>query len=714
MIAILLLSVALGDRAVALANAWKLDEAEQVARQAYEEAIACDDRRGLARALEAQSITERLRGRAESAFELAEESLAFAEDDDGRARAHNAIGRVYADLLERPELARSEFRLVLAAPVSDRRILVRAWINLGNLALVERDLREAREAFAKASEIATSANDLEGQIAAEHNIGLTYAFQNDPKRALESLKRALALDHRAGDAQQARILLSMSEAHRALGADAVASETLTRARRAATKSGDRGALSTILLRQGAFDQSEAIARALSDDATLALIDAYRAKKLLAERKWRDAAELASRAAARAETLDQPETLALAATTAGVAHRRLGNVSAARRSFDRAIEAVERQRLSVAGGFDARLRFFEQELAPFAAIVELLVANGDAAAALTYAQRAKARIIGDARPNVRRARRPRAGEAFLEYSASGETVYAFVVTTNGTRVVTLAQSRAHIGALAVKFARELAERNLAFRPTARLLHDALIAPLQLGATSRLVIAPDLDLWLIPFHALIGPDDRFLIEHATIAYAPSGALIADAERRVSTRVLLAANLPDGAKEIAAISNVWTPRPSVVNNASESSFKSEARRFDVIHIAAHGVYDDADPLQSYLVFVDGQLTAREILRMKLTPRLVILSACDMAVGKPAAGEGLVGMTWALMIAGAETIVAAKWEVDSETTTRLMVELHRSLANGASPADGLRVAQLSLLRTARWMHPFYWAAFADVGGGG
>jgi CHAT domain-containing protein len=707
------LSVALGDRAVALANAWKIEEAEQLARQAFEEAIACDDRRGLARALEAQSFTERLRGRAESALELAEESLAWAEDDDGRARAHNAIGRVYADLLERPEFARSEFRLTLAVPVQDRRILARAWLNLGNLALAERDLRDARDAFVKAGEIASRANDLEGQIAAEHNVGLTYAFQNDPKRALESLKRALDLDHRAGDAQQARILLSMSEAQRALGADAAASETLTRARRAATRSGDRGALSTILLRQGAFDQSEAIARALSDDATLALIDAYRAKKMLAAGKWREAAELASRAATIAESLDQAETLVLAASTAGAAHRRLGNVTAARGSFERAIEAVERQRLSVAGGLDARLRFFEQELSPFAAIIDLLVANGDAAAALTYAQRAKARIIGDARPSNRRARRPRAGEAFVEYSATGESVYAFVVTTNGTRVVTLAQSRARIGALAVKFARELAERNLAFRPTARLLHDALIAPLQLGSTSRLVIAPDLDLWLVPFHALIGPDDRFLIERATIAYAPSGALIADAERRTSTRVLLAANLPDGAKELAAISNVWSPRPSVMNDASEGKFKSEARRFDVVHVAAHGVYDDTDPLQSYLAFVDGHLTAREVLRLKLTPRLVILSACDMAVGKPAAGEGLVGMTWALMIAGAETIIAAKWEVDSETTTRLMVEFHRALANGSSPADALRVAQLSLLRTARSVHPFYWAAFADVGGG-
>lgn len=744
MIAALLLAVAVGlppsesaalaEASVELANAWKIDVAEETAKRAFETAMACDDAIGLARALEAWSIAERLRGRADSALELAEESLAVAVssgDAEGRARAHNALGRVYADLRDDRDQARSEFRSVLAIPGTDQRIIVRAWLNLGNLALAERDLRAARASFLEASKAAAGAGDLQGRIAAEHNIGLTYAFQNDPMRALESFTRAADLDLRAGGAQQARILLSMSEARRALGAGDAAIETLTRARRAATKSGDNAALSTILMRQGdlqvsrgnlaeaarAFDQSESLARALSDDPALVLVDAYRAKMMLAGRRWREASELASKSADAAEALEQPETLVLAAMTAGTSYRRLGELASARRFFERAIGAVEQQRRSVAGGFDARLRFFESELSPYASMVELLVANGDAAGALAYAQRAKARVIGDARRNDR-LRRPLPGEAFIEYSVCGETVYAFVVTTNDTRVVRLGSSRARIAALALRFARELAERNLAFRPTARLLFDALVAPLAIGTFTKLVIAPDLDLWLVPFHALLGADDRFLIERTTISYAPSGALITAALRRDSPRVLLAANLPDGAREIEAISRVWTPKPAVMNGATEGGFKSQARRFDVVHVAAHGIYDDADPLQSYLAFDaspgdDGRLTAQEVLHLKLPAHLVILSACDMAVGRPAAGEGLVGMTWALMIAGAETVVAAKWEVDSETTIRLMLEFHRALATGAPPAAALRTAQLTLLRSPRWVHPFYWAAFVDVGGG-
>jgi CHAT domain-containing protein len=728
-------SATLAETAVELANAWKIDAAEQTAKRAFETAIRCDDAVGLARSLEAWSIAERLRGRADAALELAEESMAVAAssgDAEGRARAHNALGRVYGDLRDERDEARSEFQSVLAIPVTDQRIVVRAWLNLGNLALAERDLRAARTSFLEASKVAAGAGDLQGRIAAEHNIGLTYAFQNDPTRALESLTRAADLDLRAGGAQQARILLSMSEARRALGASDAAIETLARARRAATKSGDRAALSTILLRQGdlqvsrgnlaeaarVFDQSESIARELSDDPTLVLVDAYRAKMMLAARRWREASVLASKSADAAEALEEPETLVLAAQTAGTAYRRLGDLTAARRFFARAIAAVEQQRRSVAGGFDARLRFFESELSPYAAMVEMLVANGDADGALSYAQRAKARVIGDARRSDR-LRHPLPGEAFIEYSVCGEAVYAFVLTTHGTRVVTLGASRSRIAALALKFARELAERNLAFRPTARLLYDALVAPLAIESLTRLLIAPDLDLWLVPFHALLGPDDRFLIERTTISYAPSGALITDSPRRDRPRVLLAANLPDGARELEAISRVWTPKPVVMNGATEGSFKSQARRFDLVHVAAHGIYDDTDPLQSYLAFDaspgdDGRLTAQEVLRLKLPAHLVILSACDMAVGRPAAGEGLVGMTWALMIAGAETIVAAKWEVDSETTTRLMLELHRALATGAPPAAALRTAQLNLLRSPRWVHPFYWAAFVDVGGGG
>ena len=426
-----------------------------------------------------------------------------------------------------------------------------------------------------------------------------------------------------------------------------------------------------------------------------------------------AARLAASAANDAAAAGQLDTVAFAASLAGAAYRRMGDVEAARRFLDRAIGIVEQQRALVAGGIDARLRFFESELSPFAEMIELLVAAGDDRAALSYARRAKARILVEARPRARAARQPRDGEAFIEYACTERTVYAFVVTSSGTRAVALPASRERLSTLAFRFARELSLRNLAFRATGRALHDALIEPLALGAFTRLVIVPDADLWVVPFHALIGRDERFLIERATITYAPSTALGA-ARAAAEGPVLLAANLPDGEREVEAIRRVWPAASKVLNGATERDFRAAIRDAEIVHVAAHGVYDDADPMQSWVALSpsgsdDGRLTAREVLRMQSSARLMILSACDMAVGRPSPGEGLVGMTWALMVAGVDTVIAAKWEVDSEVTARLMLDLHRALATGASPGDALRTAQLAQLRSGA-THPFYWAAFVTL----
>ena len=622
-------SAALAEASVELANVWKIDAAEQTARRAFETAIACDDRVGLVRSLEAWSIAERLRGRADPALELAEESLAVAAssgDDDGRARAHNALGRVYADLRDERAEARSEFRQALDLPVTDPRIAVRAWLNLGNLALAERDLRSARAAFLDASKAAAGTDDLQGRIAAEHNIGLTYAFQNDPTRALESLTRAADLDRRAGGTQQARILLSMSEARRALGAGDDALETLTRARRAALKSGDTAALSTILLRQGdlyanrgelaaaarAFDESESIARLLSDDPTLVLVDAYRAKMLLAGRRWREASELAAKSANAAEALGQPETLVLAAATAGAALRRLGDLAAARRFYERAIEAVEQQRRSVAGGFDARLRFFERELSPYAAMVDLLWPTATRRTRW-HSRNGPRRASSEMRSGVPAVHDVRSRER--PSSNTGQRRDDLRVRLRSAARAWSSSARATRGLprYALRFARELAERNLAFRPTARLLFDALVAPLAVGSSTRLVIAPDVDLWLVPFHALLG-SGRPLPHRAGHDLLRS---VGRADYRAGA-ARFATCAPggepaDGARELDAISGVWSPKPVVMNGTTEGGFKAQARRFELVHVAAHGIYDDTDPLQSYLAFDanpgdDGRLTARK----------------------------------------------------------------------------------------------------------
>lgn len=117
------------------------------------------------------------------------------------------------------------------------------------------------------------------------------------------------------------------------------------------------------------------------------------------------------------------------------------------------------------------------------------------------------------------------------------------------------------------------------------------------------------------------------------------------------------------------------------------------------------------------DGRFEARELVELDLREALVVMSACETARGRVAAGEGLIGLTWAALVAGARRVVVSQWKVDAASTTDLMMGFYRHLRSGAAgaaqdEAQALRGAALDLLRSPTYRHPFYWAAFTVVGG--
>ena len=96
-----------------------------------------------------------------------------------------------------------------------------------------------------------------------------------------------------------------------------------------------------------------------------------------------------------------------------------------------------------------------------------------------------------------------------------------------------------------------------------------------------------------------------------------------------------------------------------------------------------------------------------------LAVLSACETGRGRPGAGEGVIGLSWAFFVAGCPTTVVSQWKVESASTTELMLAFHRNLRSGRSKALALQAAALKLLRESRYRHPFYWAGFVVVGDG-
>jgi CHAT domain-containing protein len=139
---------------------------------------------------------------------------------------------------------------------------------------------------------------------------------------------------------------------------------------------------------------------------------------------------------------------------------------------------------------------------------------------------------------------------------------------------------------------------------------------------------------------------------------------------------------------------------------------------------VLDDKNPLYSYLVLApgtdskeDGLFEAWELMEMDLKAELAVLSACDTARGRVGAGEGMIGMTWALFVAGVPTTIASQWQVPSESTTTLMVNFHKirlgyRSGRKMSNAEAWRSVALAMIKDPRYrMKPYYWGGFVVVG---
>jgi CHAT domain-containing protein len=159
-----------------------------------------------------------------------------------------------------------------------------------------------------------------------------------------------------------------------------------------------------------------------------------------------------------------------------------------------------------------------------------------------------------------------------------------------------------------------------------------------------------------------------------------------------------------------------------ASKATATSEELgSYRILHFATHGLLNNLNPELSGIVLSlvdesgrpqDGFLRLHDIYNLRLGADLVVLSACQTALGREIQGEGLVGLTRGFMYAGAPRVLASLWNVDDRATAELMKQLYVAvLKQGEPPAAALRAAQVSMWRSGRWQSPYYWAAFVLQG---
>jgi CHAT domain-containing protein/Tfp pilus assembly protein PilF len=261
-----------------------------------------------------------------------------------------------------------------------------------------------------------------------------------------------------------------------------------------------------------------------------------------------------------------------------------------------------------------------------------------------------------------------------------------------------------------------------------LYDILIKPVKPYIKGkRICIVPFDALHYLPFQAL-WDGEKYLIEEYPIFYLPSASVMkftSDKRRQKGERLIAFGNpdldnpsldLPFAQKEVEKISALYK-EPSVYyrRDANEDSAKRQAVGFDIIHFASHAEFSDIDPMYSNIRLAksdneDGRFETAEVFSLNIKPYLVVLSACKTGLGAITSGDEIIGMNRAWIYAGTPSVISSLWSVSDISTAILMEEFYKGL-KGKSKDEALRDAEISLIKSKDYSHPFYWAPFYLTG---
>ena len=270
---------------------------------------------------------------------------------------------------------------------------------------------------------------------------------------------------------------------------------------------------------------------------------------------------------------------------------------------------------------------------------------------------------------------------------------------------------------------------------RKLYEMLIDPAKelIPHNSRVILLPDGSLYGLNFETLIVPNPKphYWIDDVTVTTASSLTLLASAAMRPAPKeksIFLVGDtvspnadfpaLPQAGAEMQSIEKYFPEERRVVLSgvgATPAAYLAgKPEQFAYLHFVTHGTASRLRPLESAVVLSKEKngdsykLYARDIVKRRLSAYLVTISACNGAGTRAFSGEGLVGLSWAFLRAGAHNVIGALWEVSDAATPQLMDALYNGLNRGQDPASALRAAKLSLLHSDNaFKRPYYWAPF-------
>ena len=653
--------------------------------------------------------------------------------------------------------ARLRHGLDLAVHLGDTYVEATLMGNLGYLFLKRFRFEEAIYWLQRADDQFSRLGAENAAADAIGNLGVCYYELGDSEKALASFEDATARFAKSGDRRNEQNWLGNSGSvlfdeedfagaiDRYQRALAIATERKDRSWSAAWMSN----LADASLRAGQLDAAEryntdssAINRDLKDKAR-ELYNQLNAGEIAAARKqFRHAEEIYL--VVLASTSEDPTPPLQAQEDLAKLYIQTGRPQEAEIQFRSAIAAIEGRQAGLTKE-DYKISYLASLVRFYRSYVDFLVQRGEVSRALEVVESSRARILTERLTNAAaqgnfsasqlQALARSSHRIFLSYWLAPKQSYVWAITPAAIQMFTLPPEK-EIRELVEGYrtvVEDLKDPVEAQNPSGARLSEMLLGPLRqiTRPGSHLVIVPDGALHSLNFGTLPSPGDptKYWIEDVTLSVAPSLGLALNLHvpRRLGRASLLAIGdpespgeefprLPNARKEVDTIAALFSTSSKAVYEGAESQpsiyRRANPARFSFIHFAAHATANRTSPLDSALILSrEGNmysLTAREIMGVPLDASVVTLSSCRSAGARAYSGEGLVGLTWAFLQAGARNVIAGLWDVDDESTSRLMSRMYGDLTRGVPPEDALRSAQLSLLHAEYpYKKPYYWGPF-------
>lgn len=723
----------------------------------YEQALAIDreieNRHDEAIILDNIGVTLDRMGDYEKALAYHQQALAILQELDepfDEAVTLNNIGMTYKSLMDLDRaLSYFEQALAIRQRIGDRAGVAVSLNTIGGVQSAMDDYQAAQAYYEQALEIRREIGDLEGEATSLNNLGTVLQDLGDYQGAFEYYGRALAvikgIGNRSGEATMLHNLgglqYSLGRYERAMlyyeEALAIEAETGNRRGQASTlfamgvaseELGDLEGALEFYLRSIEVRESiraglkvEAFKRALAS----ADVSVYqRAVRLLAKLgREEEAFDLAERNRARA-FLDSMGNLrpVLGEEVGGELlqqeERLRGEIAALEDALAGQLASPSGERGDqIARSIEARLLEMQQSYEGLLAAIQLADPNLASLVSIPTVR------VGQAQAHLD------SDTTLVAYYMTDRSTLAFVISRQDFKLVEL-PVEADLVFEAVKSFRTLGLANLS-NPAPRSLNDLyawLVAPIKEQLKTPVVaIVPHLALHYVPFAALTDGVNT-LGQEFVLFNLPSASvlpLIMDKAGRESGAPLILGDpltrnpelprLSFAAEEASRVGALFEVEPLLGSAASEKALREGIDGARVIHLAAHGGFNQQAPLFSRLWLApsdeyDGSLNVYEIYTLELgVADLVVLSACQTQLGALTGGDEVVGLNRAFLY-GAPTVVASLWSVDDESTGALMESFYRHLQEGEGKASALQAAQREVRNDPNhpeWAHPYYWAAF-------